>query len=163
MTAHVRTDDRDALSIAQRVPELVVALAMLGLLAFFLYHQQTESGFFTEKFGTVEMFWLYGPIIAGIIAPLMRALTGNRNPARPFEILTSLFLAVGSFWLLTVFPFDFSRLNATLPTGLQFALAWITDGVGKVLLLLQVIIGPISALLVGAKYLAARHRLSTAY
>ncbi len=161
MTA--QTNDRDTLTIAQRLPELVVAIAMFGLLGFFVYHQQTESGFFTEKFGTAEMFWLYGPILAGIVAPLVRAWTGNRNPARPFEIATSLFLAVGSLWLLSVFPFDFSRLAETLPTGLQFALSWITDGVGKLVLLLQVIIGPISALLVALKYFAARRRLLIAY
>ena len=77
--------DKDTLSLPQRAGEGIFVVCMLLLFAFLLYHQAANTGFFTEKFGTFEMFWLYGPILFGISAPALRAWTGQRNPARPFE------------------------------------------------------------------------------
>jgi hypothetical protein len=138
--------------------ELLLVGAMLLLGGYLVIHQVTNTGLFTAKFGSLEMLCLYGPILLALVAPMVRALTGHRNPARPFEIATNLFLAIGSLWLLIAFPFSFAHLADALPGGLRFVLAWFTDDVGKVALVLQVIIGPISALLTARKYLSIRGR-----
>jgi hypothetical protein len=59
-------------------------------------------------------------------------------PAQPSAALAGL-------WLLQVFPFDFTHLADVLPAELQLLLAWMSDGVGK-LLLLQVAVGVLAAL-----------------
>jgi hypothetical protein len=150
--------NKEILTTTQRWLEFAVVTVMLLLLGFLLYHQSANTGFFTAKFGTLEMVCLYAPILLSVTAPVVRAFTGHRNPARPYEAATSLVLALGSLWLLIVFPFNFSHLADTLPSGIRFLLAWFPDDLGKVLLLLQAILGPLSAALTGWRYFAANRR-----
>jgi hypothetical protein len=150
--------DKEVLTTGQRWGEFISVVAMLLLFGFFVYHQVAQTGFFTAKFGAVEMFCLYGPILVSLAAPGVRAVSGRRNPARPFDVATYVFLAITALWLLMVFSFNFSHLADALPGAFHFVLAWITNDIGKVFLILQVIIGPISAILVVWKYLSLRRR-----
>jgi hypothetical protein len=150
--------DKEVLTTGQRWGELISVVAMLLLFGFFAYHQVAHTGFFTAKFGALEMFCLYGPILVSVAAPVVRAVSGRRNPARPFDVATYVFLAMAALWFLMVFPFNFSHLADALPGALHFVLAWITNEIGKVVLILQVIIGPISAILTTRKYLSLRWR-----
>ncbi len=150
------TNDQEILTRQQRWLELLVLPAMLLLSAFLVYHQVADTGFFTEKFGTMEMLGLYVPIVANLLPPIARALTGRRNPARPFEAATSLLLMAGSLWLVIVFPFDYSHLADILPAAIRPLLAWVTDGLGKALLIFQVIIGLPSASIALWKYSSIR-------
>ncbi len=117
-----------------------------SLGGFFVAHQRLQTGFFTDQFGPVEMLCVYGPLILSLAAPLTRMVSGQRNPARPVEVVTHLCAALAGLWLLQVFPFDFTHLADVLPAELQFMLAWMSDGVGKFLLLLQVAVGVLAAL-----------------
>ncbi len=143
--------ERETLSPAARVLEIAIVAMMLFLFAFLLTHQLRGTGFFTDRFGPFEMFCLYGPIGLALVAPLARALTGRRSAAWPVEAATSLFLAAGSLWLAIRFPFDFPHLADVLPAGIRFLLAWVTTGIGRALLILQVVIGPLSALTVARR------------
>ena len=158
MNAASEKTEKETLTPAERWLEGIGIIAMPLLFGFLAYHQWANTGFFTDRFGSLEMFCLYGPIIFNLSAPIIRALTGRRNPARPFEAATSLFLAVGSLWLLIAFPFDFSHLADALPGPIRFVLAWVTDGIGKALMILQVVLGPISALPTIWKYLSIRRQ-----
>jgi hypothetical protein len=138
---------RELLSAPQGVAEpLFSAMALVVLGGFFVTHQRLETGFFTERFGPVEMLCLYGPLALSLAAPLTRALYGQRNPARPVEVVTHLCAALAGLWLVQVFPFDFTHLADVFPAEFQFLLAWISDGIGKFLLLLQVAVGVLAAL-----------------
>ncbi|HEX2908905.1 MAG TPA: hypothetical protein VHO69_18680 [Phototrophicaceae bacterium] len=150
--------DNETLTTPQRWAEFLVVAAMLLLFGFFSYHQLANTGFFTEKFGALETVCLYGPILAALIAPVVRAVTGRRNPARPFEAARTAFLAAGSLWLLIVFPFNFAHLADTLPVSLRFALAWVTDDIGKIPLLIQVILGPVAGIPILWKYFSQRRQ-----
>jgi hypothetical protein len=158
MSTVMKETEKELLTPAQRWLEASTVVAMLLLLAFLVYHQQANTGFFTARFGAAEMFCLYGPILLALIAPAIRAVTGRRNPARPFDAATSLSLALGSLWLLIVFPFDFSHLADALPGALRFVLAWVTNAIGRIPLILQVIIGPISAISTTWKYFSTRRQ-----
>lgn len=136
----------DTLNWGQRVGELLVVIAVLLMAGFFILHQSRDTGFFTARFGTLEKFLLYGPILFRISFSLVKVLTGRHNPARPFEAATGLLLAVAAVWFLIVFPFDFGHLADVLPRGLRFAVAWVSNGIGKIVLILQVIAGPIIAI-----------------
>jgi hypothetical protein len=163
MSTVMKKTEKELLTPAQRWLEASIVVAMLLLLAFLVYHQQANTGFFTAGFGALEMFCLYGPILLALIAPLIRAVTGRRNPARPFDAAARLFLALGSLWLLIVFPFDFSHLADALPGAFRFVLAWVTNAVGRIPLILQIITGPISAILITWKYISVRRQGSEPY
>lgn len=147
---------REVLTLGQQVGELISIPIMFLLFAFFVYHQVANTGFFTARFGPVEMFCFYGPMLLSVAAPLARAVTARRNPGRPFEIATNVFLALAALWLLNVFPFDFTHLADALPAALRFLFAWINDDIGRLVLMLQVLVGSLVALFTAGKYLAVR-------
>lgn len=152
-SASAKHPNREVLSLSERIADpLFTILAMSLLLAFFVYHLRAATGFFTEQFGPFEMLCLYGPIVLAPAAALVRAASGRRNPARPVEALADLFMALAAIWLLIVFPFDFTHLADVLPAGLQFTLAWVTNDIGKLVLVLQIIIGMLVALFTLVKF-----------
>lgn len=150
--------DEPILTVAQRRSESLVIGAMLFVGGFFAYHQLSNTGLFTAKFGPLEMLALYAPILVSLAAPIVRALSGYRNPARPFDAATNLSLAIGSLWLVIIFPFEFSHLADVLPGAIRFGLSWITNDFGKLVLILQVILGLGTASATVYKYLAVRRR-----
>ena len=150
--------DNEVLTTLQRWLGLIPDVLMLLLLVFFAYHQWKITGFFTSKFGLTEMFALYVPILMSLVAPFQRLVQGRRNPARPFEALSDLFLAVGSLWLRIIFPFDFFHLADPFPPTMRFAFGWITNDVGKWILVLQVVIGFLSCATTLASYLGMKRK-----
>ncbi|MGE5139228.1 MAG: hypothetical protein ACM3JD_07200 [Rudaea sp.] len=154
--------DRDILSPSQRFGGLAAIPCMLALLAFFALHQLVNSGFFTARFGPWEMLALYGPILVSSIPPIARAIGGRRNSGRPFEVASNISLAIGSLWLVTVFPFDYAHLADVLPGPIQFVLSWISDDIARIVLTLQVIIGAIVAFLTAVTFFSFRRRAAEA-
>jgi hypothetical protein len=150
--------DNDRLVSTQRWAGLLIVVGMSLLFGFFLLHQIKITGFFTSKFKPVEMLCLYGPIVISLIAPIVRAVSGRQNPSRPFDAVTNFSLAIGSFWLWLVFPFDFTHLGDILPNILRTLTALITNDIGKIVLMLQWITGPITAVLTISKYFSIRRQ-----
>jgi hypothetical protein len=85
-------------------------------------------------------------MIIALIPPIQRFIWGRRDSRQLSEAAADLSLAFGSLWLFIIFPFDFAHLADPLPTNMRFAFAWITNNVARIILLLQVIIGFLSAL-----------------
>jgi hypothetical protein len=158
MSAPVRRTDRESLTPAQRFGEFVTMMVTCLVFGFFAYHQQANTGFFSGAFGGQEMFLFYGPMLLSLTAPATRAVVGLRNPARPLEVATNLFMALAAIWLLTAFPFDFTHLADALPSGLQVLLAWVNNDIGRLILLLQAIICPVVALVTAIDYVTYRGR-----
>jgi hypothetical protein len=154
--------DKEILSLSQRLGGLARLVVMALLLAFFAIHQLANTGFFTAAFGPVEMVGLYGPILVSFAAPIARALSGRHNPARPFEAATNLSLAIGSLWLAVVFPFNFAHLADVLPAAIRFIFSWITDDIGRLILILQGIIGAVMTPLTIFAFFSVRRRTSKA-
>lgn len=152
----------DQLTIPQRWAGLYTAILMVLLLIFFIYHQRVNSGFFTEKFGWVEMVALYGPIIIALVPPIQRLIQGKRNPTRPVEAFTDLSLALGSLWLWNHFPFDFAHLGDIFPPEMRFAFTWINNNVGRFILILQIAIGFLSVLTTIVTYIRERRTRASA-
>jgi hypothetical protein len=148
--------DEVVMTPARRWVGLYTVGLMLLLLAFFVYHLWKGTGFFTDKFGPMEMIALYAPIVISMAAPIQRAIQGRNNPARPIEAASDLSLAIGSLWLWNHFPFNFAHLADPFPSVMRFAFAWITNDIGRWILLIQVIIGFISAISTIMTYLSVR-------
>lgn len=159
MKTSAEKSNHEILSLTQRWAGLLVVGGMLLLFGFFLLHQSMNTGFFTEKFGVLEMVCLYGPIVISWFAPIARAIRGYQNPSRPFDAATNFSLAIGSLWLWVVFPFNFNHLGDFLPAALRFITSWITNDIGRLLLLLQVIIGFVTAPMTILKYLSVRRQI----
>ncbi len=154
--------DGEILPPAQRWAGLAALVAMVLLFGFFAIHQLANTGFFTAAFGSFEKVCLYGPILVAFAPAIVRALTGRHNPARPFEAASNLALAIGSLWLAIVFPFNFAHLTGVLPGGIRFIFSWINNDIGRLVIILQVIIGVIATPLTIFTFFSARRRTSPA-
>jgi hypothetical protein len=161
MKAEENPKNKPSMTTAQRWAGLYVVILMLLLLAFFLYHQFTQTGFFTDKFKWQEMIALYAPIIIAMAPPIQRAIQGKRNAARPLEAATDFSLALGSLWLWNHFPFDFAHLGDVLPATMGHAFDWINNNVGRFILLLQIVTGSISGLGMLVSYFRERKKVSS--
>jgi hypothetical protein len=62
---------------------------------------------------------------------------------------------------LHVFPFDFAHFADVFPEQLQFMFMWVSDGIGKIVLLLQVGVGLISAFAVTVAYVLHAQRANS--
>ena len=156
MTSKSDNTHPGSMSAWQRWGGLYVTILMFLLLAFFADHQLRNTGFFTAKFRLPEMVALYLPIIISLAPPVMRAIQGRRNPSRPVEAASDVFLAIGSIWLRNSFPFDFAHLADPFPASWHSAFAWISNDVGRFILLLQIVVGFISAVAIIATYFSSR-------
>ena len=142
---HRRSGNNEYLGWGERFGEVVSAAILLAILAFYLYHQVANTGFFTSAFGPWQMFAFYGSIVLSLVPPIARAVIGRRNPVRPTEAAVNLFFAGAALYLLSVFPFNFAHFGDALPTVLRFTLTWITNYIAKIVFVLAAIGGFISA------------------
>ena len=120
-----------------------------GSVLMFLYlaaHQIWSTGFFTIKFGTVEMIMLYGSWIAWIIKSGLEGVLGQRFLSRLFDAFGGIiFIAVATAWLLVVFPFEFAYFADVLPDFLRFLVQWISNDIARVLMVLYIIVMGVAA------------------
>ena len=116
----------------------VIAIAAIALLtAYFINSYASNGGFFTDKFGGVEAFFFFGAAIAGLFPPALRLVLRRRNAVRPLEVVNSIFSIASIIYLLSVFPFDFTRL---VPSSLQSVFLWLTDDVARMLMTIGVLL-----------------------
>jgi len=78
-----------------------------------------STGFFTSKFGSIEVFLFYAPILIGFFWAILRGVVGRKNVLRLFETGWFIFGIISFIWLLAVFPFAFSHLADVLPSFLR--------------------------------------------
>jgi hypothetical protein len=144
MTNTVKT--KDTLNGIERWLEVFFTiLAMMIVFWFFSAHEARQTGFFTEEFGTTERLALYGPIFLSMVPPVIRATVGSRNAGRPWEAIANLGLALGSLYLFFVFPFNFEHLTDVLPAFMRFPFSWISDGIARIILVIQILIAILTA------------------
>ncbi len=138
--------NRNALTIPDRIGEIVGIFFTLLVAAFFVYHQTTNTGFMTSRFGLEATLLFYGSFALSIVTSGAKAIMGRRDKARPFELVSNVFTAIAALWFLSVFPFDFAHLADPLPTFLKFIFSWISNRIGWVIILLTAIISIIVAI-----------------
>ncbi len=129
---------KDVMPMSERVGSIVGVVGGLIVLLFFVLHQTWATGFFTEKFGATEAFLFFGSIALAELTTVARTVVGRKNVVRPLEAFSMAFAAVAAVWLYMAFPFDFSHLADVLPDFLRFVLAWISDGIARVVMVLTI-------------------------
>jgi len=158
MNSSTNKENQPTMTLTQRWGGLYTVGLMILLLVFFAYHQWADTGFFTEKFIWLSMLALYGPIVISMAPPILRLIQGRRNPARLLDAAMDLSLAIGSIWLRITFPFDFTHLADPFPAAMRFAFAWLSNDIGRLILLLQIVIGFLSAFATLATYFSIRRK-----
>jgi len=148
--------DRDRMMPGQRGGEVVSVFISFLILLFFVENQVKGTGFFTSRWGPAEQALFYGTWLVGAVVSLARAGVGRRNPVRPLDAFYGAMLVVTALWLLRVFPFDFAHFPDLLPSFIRFAFAWISDPVGRVILVLAAIGGFASMLYNAVVYAVSR-------
>ena len=125
--------------------ERVVGIALVSfnvfMILYFVAHQIRSTGFFTASFGTLEMFFLYGFWICGVISAGLEGVLGRRLLSRMFDAFGGLlFATIAIAWLFVVLPFEFAHFPDVLPESIRFLVEWITNDVARVIMVLGIIV-----------------------
>ena len=117
------------------------------VILYMAVHQIESTGFFTAKFGTIEMIMLYGSWIAWIITSGLEGILGQRLLSRLFDTFGGIiFIAVATAWLSVVFPFDFEYFAEVLPDFLRFLVQWVSNDIARIVMVLYTIAMGIAAI-----------------
>jgi len=125
----------------QRVVGIAIVVVCVLIILYFVAHQTWSTGFFTTKFGTLEMIMLYGSLIFMIVSAGLEGIFGQRLLSRLWDAFGGLiFATIGVTWLLVVFPFEFTYFADVLPDFLRFLLQWISNDIARVLMVLIILV-----------------------
>ncbi|UCD96463.1 MAG: hypothetical protein JSV35_08260 [Candidatus Bathyarchaeota archaeon] len=126
-----------------------VALFLVGVFLglYFMLHQVWSTGFFTARFGMLEMFLLYGSLIAWLITSGLEGIFGQRLLSRLFDVFGGiLFIAISFIWLLAIFPFEFIHFADVLPDFLRFLVQWMSNDIARGLMVIGIFVLAIAAI-----------------
>jgi hypothetical protein len=151
---------KDVLPHSDRIGNVVAVVVVALVCFYFVAHQMWGTGFFTAKFGVVEMFLFYGVLLFQFVPAILRAASGRKNQARFFEIFGSVLGIVALVWFYSVFPFDFAYFADVLPDFLRFLLQWISNDIVRVLMVLGLIAAPVMAIYSAVMFMLVRRELS---
>ena len=130
---------KDFIPLNERIGNLVGAIAVLLITLYFVVHQISSTGFFTQKFGLAEAVLFYTSLLLGMILNVARSIIGRKNTVRPLDTLSSALFFIALIWLFSVFPFEFSHFTDVLPSFLRFLLRWISNDIAKIFMTLGII------------------------
>jgi len=146
----------DRMRTSERVGEFFGIVVSLLVLLYFFESQVRGTGFFTPDFRLPEQIAFYGPMVFGMFVSLVRGTYGRKNAVRPLQALQGALIAASAFWLLYVFPFEFTHLTALLPSFIQTPFWWFSNPIGQLLFLLAGIGGVIGMVTNAVRYSPAR-------
>lgn len=151
---------KDIIPRSDKIGQVVGMAIIVAIVAFFVKHQTDSTGFFTSEFGTGETLIFYAAALFGLVTGSAKILVGRKNRVRPIELVGNILWIVASVWLLIVFPFNFAHLADVLPESLQPLLDWISNDIGRLLLVLGTIGGCIALFFTTMLYIFVGRRLA---
>lgn len=148
---------KDDIPYSDRVTSVAfLVIGALGML-YLVTHQMGSTGFFTEKFGTLEVLILYGYLSQVIISGTLYGLLGRKHLALLFYVFGGLIIAViTNVWLYVVFPFEFTYFADVLPDFLRFLVHWISNDIARMLIVLNIIVHLLGEVYVAILYVYIR-------
>jgi hypothetical protein len=139
--ARAKAEANKGFSNSDRFTGIVLVVVSVLWMLYFVAHQMGSTGFFTPKFGTLEMFMLYGSLAAWIITGSLDGIFSQRLLSRLFDVFFGLiFLTISLIWLLVIFPFNFAYFANVLPDFLRFLLQWISDDIAQGIMVVGIIL-----------------------
>ena len=126
---------------SDRIVSILLFAISWSMILYFILLKQSNSEFFTYKFGVIDSIMLFGFWIMWFITAGLEGVLGKRFISRLFDVFGGiLFATISSLWLFIRFPFNFEFFTTELPASFQFIFNWVTNDVGRVLLLLSFIL-----------------------
>jgi hypothetical protein len=147
----VEKELKELASKARSHPRVAIAGAVVFtlIMLYLIAHQLLSTGFFSAKFGPLEMLLLYGSLFEWIVIAVLEAL-GRKDLSRDIDAFGGIiFVTIGGAWLLVVFPFEFSYFAEVLPDSLRFLVQWISNDIARVLIVLWTILNLVAAVYYG--------------
>ena len=134
------------LPLNERVFGIFIVIFCVLMIFFFGSHQMNGTGFFTNKFGMLEMFLFYGFWVFWITTAFLEAFLSQRLLSRMVDTFGGiLFAAISLGWHAFVFPFDFTYFACVLPGSLRFLVEWISNDIARVVMVILCILHVIAA------------------
>jgi hypothetical protein len=125
----------------ERVVGIAIVMFSILMILYFGSHQMQSTGFFTSKFGTLEMLMLYGFWIFWVTTAGLEGVLGRRLLSRLFDVFGGIiFATIAIVFLLVVFPFEFAYFAEVLPESIRFLVQWISNDIARVIMVLLMIV-----------------------
>jgi hypothetical protein len=135
---------------------IAFAVVFTLILLYFIAHQLLSTGFFNANFDVLAMLLLYGSLGEWIVVAVLEAI-GRKNISRDIDAFGGIvFVVVSGLWLFVVFPFEFTYFANVLPESIRFLLQWISNDIGRVILVLWIIVNDVAAVYYGILRLNVR-------
>jgi hypothetical protein len=150
---------KDRVRLSEKAGELVGLLFSFLVLLFFIANQAWGTGFFTSRFGPLEQALFYGTWVFSAAVVIARVSMGRRNAVRPLEVLSDGATALTAFWLIYVFPFNFTHFTDLFPSVLRGGFLWVTDPIGGLAIFLVGMGSLVGLVYTSILYAAVRARL----
>ncbi|MFW6110831.1 MAG: hypothetical protein ACOC6H_02215 [Thermoproteota archaeon] len=152
--------EKDVIPYTDQVGNFVSIVFTILFTGYFVSHQTWSTGFFTSKFGPLEMFLFYASILYQIVPASVKILMGRKNPARVFEVVGALLTTTALLWSYIVFPFNFGHLADVLPSSIRVLLKWISNDLARLAMILAIIVTPITAVYNAVLYIFVHQELT---
>jgi hypothetical protein len=124
----------------ERVFGIAIIVFCILMIIFFITHQMNSTGFFTSKFGALEMLLFYGFWFFWITTASLEAILNQRLLSRIVDTLGGLIFATISIAILLVlFPYDFTHLPEALPESIKFLISWISNDIARIIMVILII------------------------
>ncbi len=150
---------KDTLAYSDRVGNVAALVVTILVTFYFVAHQVWSTGFFTTKFGSLEMLLFYGFLIYQIVPTTLKALLGRKNLSRLFDFFGAVSGTIVLAWFYVVFPFDFAYFADVLPSFLRFLVQWISNDIIRALMVLGLIAAPVMATYSAILYVLVRKEI----
>ena len=131
----------------ERVTGIVLVIVSFLIMLYFVAHQLWSTGFFTSNFSPLEVFFLYGSLIFWIITCSLDGIFSQRFLSRLLDAFGGvIFVTIGLFWLLIVFPFEFTYFANVLPDFLRFLVQWISNDLARGIMIVGIVVLVVAAI-----------------
>lgn len=139
--SRAKVEAEKGISSSDRFTGIVIVLISFLFIGIFAAHQTGSTGFFTSKFGILEMIMLYGSHVAWIITGSLDGIFGQRLLSRLFDVFGGIiFIAISLVWFSVVFPFEFAFFPDVFPEFLRFLVQWISNDIARVIMLIGIVL-----------------------
>ena len=142
-----KTEAKKKLPLNGRIFGIAIVIVSILMIMFFRDHQIHSTGFFTSKFGTMEIIMLYGFWIFWITTASLEAIFNQRLLSRIVDTFGGvIFAAVSIAWNLVVFPFEFAYFANVIPEYLKFLVQWISNDIAWIIMIALMILHLLAAI-----------------
>jgi hypothetical protein len=117
-----------------RLADVVATTFFTALVfGFYMAHYAWSTGFFTPAFTPLLASLFFASVLYVIVNSTVKAITPRKDVVALVELIgAALFVAVAE-WLFVAFPLNFTHVADVVPSPFRFALSWLTNDIGRII------------------------------